>query len=127
MIYIPQKEGVTLVRLLNTISDGWVVNLKRYKCTCLEWQDRKLPCAHAWYTAQHFKFDSKKIYNEAANIYYTATYNLMYLPSLRPVLLNNLIPDLTTLPPELKRAIGRPRTKRYRRDKVNTKIQKESR
>jgi hypothetical protein len=62
-----------------------------------------------------------------AEIHMVYTYEWQYLGSLRPILLNNLIPDGKTLPPEPKQAVGRPRVKRFRRDTIRTQIRKDSR
>lgn len=100
MICIPQKPGRALIRLLDNAAVGWVVDLDARRCTCLEWQDLRLPCAHAYCAASFFKvppiLDTHHSY-----MYTSYMYKQMYLGSCRTTLIDELLPDNITKPPTL--------------------------
>jgi hypothetical protein len=130
MLCLPEKHGVALIQLLNTMAGGWIVNLPNRECSCLKWQDLRLPCAHAWCAQQYFKTDPAVLdypVGFGGSIYTAEAYTLCYIPSLRPILLDDLTPDGTTLPPEPIKHAGRPCKKRLPRDRVKARIKKLSR
>lgn len=71
--------------------------------------------------------DFQELYDQTGIVPYKHnTYKNQYALSMRPILVTDLIPDGRTLPPDARRKPGRPRSKRYRKNNINTRIRKDS-
>ena len=89
------------------------VELKARKCSCLAFQDHKIPCRHAIATARFFGVDPLLL---IADFYQISAYREQYRYSLKPVLISELEPDGYTQPPLIAdAAVGRKVVKRFRR------------
>jgi hypothetical protein len=90
-----------------------IVQLKAGKCSCLAFQDHKIPCRHAIAAARFFGVEPLSL---IADFYGVSEYRKQYKYSLIPTLLSNLEPDgITKPPPAPVKSSGRKVTKRLRR------------
>ena len=89
-----------------------LVQLKAQKCSCLAFQDHKIPCRHAIAVCRFFNVKPE---NYIAKFYEISEYREQYKYSLVPVLLDGLEPDGVTKPPPDIPLRGRPVKKRMKR------------
>ncbi|KAH7394679.1 hypothetical protein BKA66DRAFT_567041 [Pyrenochaeta sp. MPI-SDFR-AT-0127] len=89
-----------------------LVQLKAQKCSCLAFQDHKIPCRHAIAVCRFF---NAKPENYIAKFYEISEYREQYKYSLLPILLDDLEPDGFTKPPPDAPSRGRPVQKRMKR------------
>lgn len=89
-----------------------LVQLKAQKCSCLAFQDHKIPCRHAIAVCRLFNIRPE---NHIAKFYEISEYREQYKYSLLPVLLDDLEPDGVTKPPPDAPSRGRPVQKRMKR------------
>lgn len=89
-----------------------LVQLKARRCTCLAFQDHKIPCRHAIAVCRFFNTKPEKY---IAKFYEISEYREQYKYSLLPVLLDDLEPDGVTKPPPYAPSRGRPAQKRMKR------------
>ncbi|PSN59271.1 hypothetical protein BS50DRAFT_641103 [Corynespora cassiicola Philippines] len=89
-----------------------LVQLKAQKCSCLAFQDHKIPCRHA---IAVYRFFNAKPENYIAKFYEISEYREQYKYSLLPILLDDLEPDGVTKPPPDAPSRGRPVQKRMKR------------
>lgn len=98
------------------------VRLRERKCTCLDFQDLRIPCRHALATCREFKIDGEVYIDD---LYSQQSYRNTYCPGadtgcpvfMHPLDLDHLEPDLSRpcLPPPIHRTVGRPQEKRRER------------
>ncbi|PSN59068.1 hypothetical protein BS50DRAFT_594940 [Corynespora cassiicola Philippines] len=89
-----------------------LVQLKAQKCSCLAFQDHKIPCRHAIAVCRFF---NAKPENYIAKFYEISEYREQYKYSLLAILLDDLEPDGVTKPPPEAPSRGRPAHKRMKR------------
>ena len=89
-----------------------LVQLKAQKCSCLAFQDHKIPCRHAIAVCRFF---NTKLEKYIAKFYKISEYREQYKYSLLPVLRDDLEPDGVTKPPPYAPSRGRPVQKRMKR------------
>jgi hypothetical protein len=102
----------------------WRININCKSCTCGRWQEEGLPCVHACAVAITAKID---VLGFCAAPFHATEVLGCYSGALQPVLLNELQPTTSRLPPKFKVPPGRPRTKRVassgsREERLNTKF-----
>jgi len=99
-----------------------LVELKARKCTCLGFQDHKIPCRHAIAVARFFEVNPE---DYIASFYKISVYREQYKYSLIPVLLDDLQPDDITKPvPEPPAKRGRKVVKRMKRKTRETEARR---
>lgn len=89
-----------------------LVQLKAQKCSCLAFQDHKIPCRHAIAVCRFFRVKPE---DHIAKFYEISEYREQYKYSLVPVLLDDLEPDGFTKPPPHGLSRGRLIRKRMKR------------
>lgn len=102
--------------------DTRIVSLGAKKCSCLAFQDHKIPCRHAIAAARFFGVDSTSL---IADFYQLSEYREQYKFSPSTILLAELEPDGVTLPPQdLFPLRGRPIKKRFKRKTRETEARR---
>src|SRR5205823_4025017 len=86
--------------------------LKAQKCSCLAFQDHRIPCRHAIAVCRFFDVKPE---DHIAKFYEISEYREQYKYFLMPVLLDDLEPDGFTKPPPHGPSRGRPVKKRMKR------------
>ena len=113
---VTPQERENMVALVYRANPGdrnaRLVQLKAQKCSCLAFQDHKIPCRHAIAACRFF---NAKPEDYIANFYEISEYREQYKYSLVPVLLDDLEPDGVTKPPPEASLRGRPSKKRMKR------------
>jgi hypothetical protein len=90
-----------------------IVHLKAGKCTCLAFQDHKIPCRHAIAVARFFQVDPMSL---IADFYQISEYREQYKYTFELSLLSDLEPDgITQPPPAVAVPRGRKVVKRLKR------------
>lgn len=101
------------------------VELKANKCSCLAFQDHKIPCRHAIAVARFFEVDPLSL---IADFYQLSEYRRQYEYALEAVLLSELQPDSKTKPPPaLPVTRGRKVVKRLKRTTRETEARRRGR
>src|ERR1700742_3809372 len=124
LVILQERENqVALVYLASAADpDTRLVYLKARKCSCLAFQDHKIPCRHAIATARFFGVDPLLL---IADFYQISAYREQYRYSLKPVLISELEPDGYTQPPLIAdAAVGRKVVKRFRRITCETEARR---
>ena len=95
-----------------------IVYVDKKICTCGQWQDMGLPCAHA---AAAILFRKERVQSFAHKAYLLQSYCDTYKEPIFPVVVthDNFVPGM--LPPATRRPPGRPKTKRIRTIEEGTK------
>ena len=102
-----------------------LVSLKAGKCSCLAFQDHKIPCRHAIAAAHFFRVDPMSL---IANFYQISEYRQQYKDSLQPSILSELEPDgVTQPPPTYPKSAGRRVQKRLKRISRETEARRRGR
>jgi len=113
---VTPQERENLVALVFRANSGAqktrLVHLRARKCSCLAFQDHKIPCRHAIAVCAFFNIRPE---DHIAEFYKISVYREQYKFSLLPVLLDDLEPDGVTKPPPSSVLRGRPATKRMKR------------
>ena len=100
-----------------------IVNLIDKTCTCLDFQDRGIPCRHACAVCTQYCRNAEDYID--STIYSVSTYRSTYERPLPPFLSDNLSTDDNCKAPNQLTLRGRPPTKRKRRDEQHrTRINK---
>ncbi|CAM6128716.1 unnamed protein product [Calypogeia fissa] len=79
-----------------------------WKCSCGDWQDILIPCAHAWRACTKTQ---KRHADYVSPIYSTAKFKETYSSSVSTILRDNLNPDTNCGVPIIRRKRGRPTEK----------------
>lgn len=92
-----------------------IVNLTDQTCTCIHFQDRKLPCRHASQVCQEHNLELETY---VSSIYTLETYRSLYSDrhAMPPIRLQDLPSDAHCLAPKIQKRKGRPHKKRLRRE-----------
>jgi hypothetical protein len=98
-----------------------LVRLKAQKCSCLAFQDHKIPCRHAIAVCRFFNARPE---NYITKFYEISEYREQYKYSLLPVLLDDLEPDGVAKPPPDVSLRGRPTKKRMKRKTRETEARR---
>lgn len=98
-----------------------LVQLKARKCSCLAFQDHKIPCRHAIAVCRFFNVKPEEY---IAKFYEITEYREQYKYSLLPVLLDDLEPDGVTKPPPDAPSRGRRAKKRMKRKTRETEARR---
>ena len=91
-----------------------IVDLDAMKCTCLEFQDRQIPCRHACAVCMHYHRNAEDYINTTA--YSVDTYRSTYERPMPPFTSEHLSSDDNCEAPLQLTLRGRPPTKRKRKD-----------
>jgi hypothetical protein len=94
----------------NTSAEQFVVDIERRTCTCLDWQDRRIPCEHAICFMRHVQIAPETYIDRC---YYFSSYQEMYKGSFRIISMYDLECDTTTHGPVKEGPVkkGRPSKK----------------
>lgn len=120
-----RAHGTALVKIGQTSRQAYKVNIKEQTCDCLAWQDRRVPCRHAFAAIEFF---GKKAENYAYSFISTEAYEFMYHGTLHSCPIEQVSPNekiLPPIPPDKKK--GRPKATRYRRNTRHSEARKASR
>lgn len=99
-----------------------IVRLKERKCSCLAFQDHKIPCRHAIAVAQFFGVEPTSL---IADFYRISQYREQYKHTFHLSLLSDLKPDgITRPPPALAQPRGRKVMKRLKRKTRETEARR---
>lgn len=92
-----------------------IVNLEKGTCTCIHFQDRKLPCRHVCQVCREHNLEPE---NYASRIYTVDTYRAVYTDvyAMPPIRLQDLGDHPQCLAPQVQKRKGRPRKKRLRKE-----------
>ena len=122
---VTPQERENMVALVYRANPGdqnaRLVQLKAQKCSCLAFQDHKIPCRHAIAACRFF---NAKPEDYIATFYQISEYREQYKYSLVPVLLDDLEPDGVTKPPPEAPLRGRPVKKRIKRTTRETEARR---
>lgn len=97
-----------------------VVNLDKGSCICVEFQDLKLPCRHAWAVC---RANEQEVSDHVASSYLLATYRDVYNAAIapQPMIIQGLKHSKDCLAPLIQKRTGRPREKRFRSKRLGKK------
>jgi hypothetical protein len=122
---VTPQERENLVAIVYRANPGdrntRLVQLKAQKCSCLAFQDHKIPCRHAIAVCRFFNIKPE---DYIAKFYEISEYREQYKCSLLPVLLDDLEPDGFTKPPAIGTSRGRPVRKRMKRTTRETEARR---
>jgi hypothetical protein len=122
---VTPQERENMVALVYRATPGELnarlVQLKAQKCSCLAFQDHRIPCRHAITVCRFFNVRPE---NYIAKFYEISEYREQYKYSLLPVLLDDLEPDGVTKPPPDAPSRGRPVQKRMKRKTRETEARR---
>ena len=116
-IVTPSEPNVALVNKPAS-NESFVVDLNKQQCTCLDFQDRRIPCRHAIAVCREFQLEPELYIDET---YSVEVYRATYAGKLRPIVHDDLEPDDKTLPPLIEKRRDRRRISRIRRRKSKAK------
>lgn len=91
-----------------------IVNLSEGTCTCLDFQDKNLPCRHAILACREFNLEPE-VYT--SQVYSLNSYQNTYKIPMPPICLEDLESSLDCLLPLLSKRPGRPFKKCWERKK----------
>jgi hypothetical protein len=124
-LIVPQEREnqVALAYRANTADRSTrIVHLKAKKCSCLAFQDHRIPCRHAIAAARFFQVDPLSL---IADFYQVSTYREQYKFTLHTTLLSELEQDGVTLPPPPRALLrGRKAMKRLKRTTRETEARR---
>jgi hypothetical protein len=92
--------------------------LNQKYCDCTDFNEYQSPCSHAIAAAKFLRIDSIELFDQ---YFTTQTYESTYRHTVLPVSIENLPRDDSIKPPILRKAAGRPRTKRVRKGQWSRK------
>ena len=95
-----------------TTSRKWVVNINQKQCDCADFYKYQSLCFYAIAAVRVLQINSADLFD---SYFTTAIYKSTYRYTVMPVSIENLLRDNSIKPPILRKATGRPRTKRVRK------------
>jgi hypothetical protein len=104
-------NGIYQVQIPNT-GIKYVVNLKKWKCDCMDFQEYYSPCAHAIIA---IRFEAEDPYQFFRACLHMKAYRATYEHFVMPINIENLESTTGIQPPQFKKLRGRPKTKRIRK------------
>jgi hypothetical protein len=120
-----RARGTALVKIGQTSRQAYKVNIKEETCDCLAWQDRRVPCRHAFAAIEFF---GAKVEDYAYSFITTDAYKFIYHGTLHPCPIDQVSPNDKILPPiPSNKKKGRPKATRYRRNTRHSEARKASR
>ena len=115
---VNSSSNVVMVQAPN--GDSHIVKLNEGTCTCLEFQDRKLPCQHAIRACQEFNLEPEAY---VAEMYEIDTYRSTYETFMPPICMEDLCRSSDCLAPPICRRSGRQKKKRQeKKRKKNSRM-----
>jgi hypothetical protein len=92
----------------------WVIDLRQRGCSCKQWKEFGLPCAHACkaITVDGGDYYNSQYYDKCLSI---EALRYTYSMSVKPFTIEDLEIDDKIAPPDFQKPAGRPKTKRIRR------------
>jgi hypothetical protein len=120
-----RAHGTALVKIGQNSRKAYKVNIQERTCDCLAWQDRRVPCRHAFAAIEFFGAEAE---DYAYNFTTTEAYEFIYRGTLHPCPIDQLSPNEKILPPiPSSKKKGRPKATRYRRTTRHSEARKASR
>ena len=95
----------------------YIVDMSARTCTCLEFQERRIPCRHAIAVCKDFNLEPESYISD---LYSCETYRQTYAMHVEPVVLGDLKKSDTCIAPPKQRRVGRPKQRRIRRKRIGT-------
>lgn len=118
-------RGTALVKIGQTSREAHKVNIREETCDCLAWQDRRVPCRHAFAAISFF---GKKVEDYVYSFVTTEAYKSIYSGTLHPCPIDQVTPNEKILPPIVSdKKKGRPKATRFRRTTRHSEARKASR
>ena len=91
-----RARGTALVKIGESSREAYKVNIQERTCDCLAWQDRRVPCRHAFAAIEFF---GEKAEDYAYSFITTEAYKSIYSGTLHPCPIDQVSPNEKILPP----------------------------